>query len=248
MKHSTPQRRALIVGATSGIGRALAVELHRQGWRIGAAGRRTELLDSLRAELGDDTATGFLDVTSVAAPQQLHSLIEALGGADLIVLVAGVGWQNPELDPAIELRTLETNALGFTRMALAAYHYFAGSGGGHLAAVTSIAGTKGIGTAPAYSATKRYQWAYLQALAQQAHTDGLKLSITDIRPGFVTTDLIKGSRFPMQLTPRHAARCIVRALHRRRRIAIIDWHYSLLTALWRLIPNGLWERLKLCRR
>ena len=89
------------------------------------------------------------------------------------------------------------------------------------------------------------QHTYLQALSQLSRKDGLQLSFTDIRPGFVRTDFIAGSNFPMQMEVADVARAIVRALKRRQRIVTIDWRYRLLVAIWKLIPRPLWERIRL---
>ena len=128
----------------------------------------------------------------------------------------------------------------------AAYRYFAQQGRGHIACITSIAGTKGLGPAPAYSATKAMQNVYLQALEQQAHARGLDIKFTDIRPGFVDTALLSGTfHYPMMLKPQAVARDIVDSIERGRHIRVIDWRYRLLTALWRRIPRWLWRRIKL---
>ena len=127
-----------------------------------------------------------------------------------------------------------------------AYRFFAEQGHGHIAAISSIAGTKGLGPAPSYSATKAMQNVYLQALEQQANTRGLKIRFTDIRPGFVDTDLLKGDyHYPMMLKPDKVARQIVRAVKGKRHVVVIDWKYRILTALWRRVPRFVWRRLKL---
>ena len=104
-----------------------------------------------------------LDVTQADAAEKLNTLIRKLGGMDLFLLSSGIGFQNPELDIDIELNTARTNVEGFTRMVDTAFDYFKQHGGGHLAVISSIAGTKGLGIAPAYSATKRFQNTYIDA-------------------------------------------------------------------------------------
>ena len=165
---------------------------------------------------------------------------------DLFFYASGIGKQNRELTPDIELNTVNTNGMGFTRMIGEAYRYFAEKGEGHIAAITSIAGTKGLGPAPSYSATKAMQNTYLQALEQQANARGLIIRFTDIRPGFVDTDLLKGDfHYPMMLKPEKVARQIVKAIHNKRHIKVIDWKYAIMTALWRRIPRPLWRNLRL---
>lgn len=236
-------KRAVIVGATSGIGREVACRLWDEGVSVGIAGRRVGLLEAFAEERGGRVEWSAIDITSADAGERLLELIGRLGGVDLIFLCSGVGSQNIGLDPEIELATAETNVVGFTRMVDAAFNYFKDRGGGHIAVVSSIAGTKGLGVAPAYSATKRFQNIYVQSLAQLAATLRVPVTFTDIRPGFVDTDLLKSGHYPMLLRPEYVVRLIVKAVRRRRRVAVIDWRYRLLVAGWRLIPRWLWERL-----
>ena len=171
-----------------------------------------------------------------------------MGGLDLYFHAAGIGWKNPMLQADKELMTMQTNAIGFTRMVGAAYRYFAGNDGGHIACITSIAGTKGLGPAPAYSATKAMQNTYLQALEQLAANKKLNISFTDIRPGFVDTPLLAGSsHFPMLMNAEKVAKSIMKAIDKRRHICIIDWRWHVLTTLWQYIPNWVWRRMKLVK-
>lgn len=232
-------KRAIVVGASSGIGREVALRLKERGWTVGAAARRVELL-------GDFEQTAQVDVTSGKAGEQLLELIERVGGMDLYFHASGIGKQNPELKEDIELRTVETNAVGFTRMVGTAYRYMAAHGGGHIAVISSIAGTKGLGPAPSYSATKAMQNTYIQALEQLSNSRRLGIRFTDIRPGFVDTDLLNdGNRYPLLLKKEKVARDIVRAIERCRHVRVIDWRWRAITALWRRIPRWLWRRLRI---
>ena len=180
---------------------------------------------------------------SADAPAALEKLVRACGGMDLYVHSSGIGFNNPQLTLDAETQTVTTNAVGFTQMIDTAFNYFARQGHGHIAAITSIAGTQGLGAAPAYSATKKYQSTYLTALAQLARVRRRSVRITDIRPGFVRTALIEGGRYPLQMNVEYAARRACRAIERRRRIAVVDWRNAILVACWRLIPRCLWERI-----
>ena len=242
------QRRAIIVGATSGIGLEVAKVLAKKGWLVGIAGRRQELLEQIQQEHQNIVATEQIAVTQSDAPDHLQTLIENLGGMDLYFHSSGIGYQNVELDMERELATVETNAVGMTRMVGAAFHYFEAHPGqkGQIAVISSIAGTKGLGAAPAYSATKRYVNHYLECLTQLCHIRRLShISIYDIRPGFVRTALISGSNYPLQLDAAKVAHQIVKKLEQRRAIMTIDGRYRLLVFLWRLIPRGLWVRLRI---
>lgn len=237
-------KQAVIIGATSGIGREVALRLLDRGYRIGVAGRRETLLDELKNEAPGQVIARQMDITAEHSPALLLDLIEELGGMDIFLLCSGIGRQNPTLQADIELATAQTNVAGFIRMVDTAYDYFRRHGGGHIAVISSIAGTKGLGAAPAYSATKRFQNTYIDALAQLARMQKVPVRFTDIRPGFVDTDLLRGDKkYPMLMHPTRVARRIVRALERRERVCIIDGRYRVLVFFWRLIPRWLWERL-----
>ena len=239
-------KKAIIVGASSGIGMEVAKVLLSDGWQLGIAARREDKLLELKAMAPKRIKVMAIDVTQPDAGERLLSLIDEIGGMDLYFHASGIGRQNRKLEADIELRTMETNAVGFTRMIGTAYRYFAQRGEGHIAAITSIAGTKGLGPAPAYSATKALQATYLQALEQQARQSGLHIRFTDIRPGFVDTALLNGDfKYPMLLQPAAVARDIVGSIYKRRHVRIIDLRYRILTFFWRLIPNWLWRRFRL---
>ena len=217
-------KKAIVVGASSGIGLEVARMLREKGWTVGAAARRVERL----------------------AEFQFSAPIDVVGGMDLYFHASGVGHQNRMLSEAIELQTVMTNGLGFTRMVGTAFRYMADHGGGHIAVISSIAGTKGLGPAPAYSATKAFQNTYIQSLEQLANARHLNIRFTDLRPGFVDTDLLNdGRRYPLLLKKTDVARDIVRSIERHRHVRVIDWRWRMITALWRRIPRFLWRRLPL---
>jgi short-subunit dehydrogenase len=239
-------KRAVIIGASSGMGYEVSRLLLAQGYTLGVAARREDRLLALKQEAPDRVEVATIDVTADDAPVRLRELINRLGGMDLYFHVSGIGKQNRTLTEDIELNTVNTNGMGFTRMIGEAYRYFAERGKGHIAALTSIAGTKGLGPAPSYSATKAMQNVYLQALEQQARSRGLDIHFTDIRPGFVDTDLLKGDfHYPMMLKPQAVARDIVKAIQNKRHVKVIDWKYAILTAMWRRVPRYIWRNIKL---
>lgn len=236
-------KRIIIIGATSGIGRKVAEVYITQGWKVGVAGRRAEELEALRKQAPDQVFTQVIDVTQPDSPEHLQALIKQVGGIDVFLLSSGIGKQNHDLEPEAELKTAATNVEGFIRMVTTAYHFFVRQGYGHLAAISSIAGTKGLGAAAAYSATKRFQNTYLDAMDQLARMNKLNITFTDIRPGFVATPLLKDDRYPLLMDVTDVAEEIVQAIEKKKRIAIIDWKYRILVFFWRMIPHWLWVRL-----
>ena len=237
-------KKVIIIGATSGIGREVALIYIAQGWKVGVAGRREAELEALRAAYPEQVSVQALDVTKEDAPQKLQALIEQVGGMDVFLLSSGIGKQNPTLETGLELATAATNVEGFIRMTNAAFHYFEQQGHGHLAVISSIAGTKGLGAAPAYSATKGFQNIYMDALDQLARMKKLNIRFTDIRPGFVATPLLNNQKkYPMLMEAPIVALDIVSAIKKKKRVAIIDWKFRLLVGFWRLIPKWIWLRL-----
>ena len=240
------QKKAIIVGASSGIGREVAQLLIDRGWRVGIAARREAKLLELQKQHPQQVVVQTIDVNADDASQRLLQLIERLGGMSLYFHASGIGKQNRTLEPAIELNTVQTNALGFTRLIDTAFNYFAEHGGGHIAAITSIAGTKGLGPAPSYSATKAFQNVYLQSLEQLANARRLNIRFTDLRPGFVDTDLLNdNNHYPLMLRPERVAREMVASIEKRRHVRVIDWRWRIITACWRRIPRSLWRHFRL---
>lgn len=238
-------KRIIIIGATSGIGMEVTKQYIQKGYRIGIAGRRTQLLESLKAIAPSMVEIESIDVTHEEAEKKLLNLIHKLGGMDLFLLSSGIGNQNPQLDASIEIQTVRTNTEGFTRMVTAAFRYFRSQGKGHIAVISSIAGTKGLGIAPAYSATKRFQNTYIDALAQLASMEHLSIRFTDIRPGFVATPLLQNDQYPLLMKADYVATKLIQAIEKKKRIAVIDRRYAFIVFLWQMIPRCLWERLSI---
>lgn len=242
-------KKIIIMGATSGIGHELAKIYIQKGWRVGIAGRRHDLLSSFKDEHPEQVEFEVIDVQKEDAPDKLNTLIQKLGGLDLYLHSSGIGFQNTALDIDIEVNTAKTNVVGFTQLIDTIFHYFSAQGSGHIAIISSIAGTKGLGVAPAYSATKRFQNTYIDALEQLSRLNKTKIDFTDIKPGFVGTDLLKGGGdYPLLMQPRKVALIIDKALERKKRRVIIDWRYKIIVFFWKLIPASLWKHLPIKNR
>lgn len=243
------EKKAIVMGGTSGIGLEVVRELTRRGWQVGIAGRNQQMLIELQRQNLSVIATESIDVTSDDAPQRLDTLIGKMGGCDLYFHSSGIGYQNyPEMDAQKELDTIETNAKGFARLVIHMFAYYEQhrEKPAHIAAISSIAGTHGLGAAPAYSATKRFVSHYLECLTQRANMLGMKhLTITDIRPGFVKTPLIStdGQPYPLQMAPDYVAKKIVNGLEKKKQVMIVDWRYRLFVYFWQLIPRWKWVRI-----
>lgn len=242
-------KRIIIIGASSGIGRRIAEDYAKAGWGVGIAARREDKLKEVAKAFPENVVYEAFDVTAAGAVDSFNHLIELNGGMDVLLFASGVGFANPDLDSGKDTSIMEVNVVGFTRIINAAYLYFKATANvtkGRIAAITSIAGTKGLGLAPTYSASKRYQQNYLQAIDQLAHIQHVGVGITDIRPGFVRTDLLDPDKaYPLTMAVDYAAPLIEKAISRGSRVAVIDWRWSVINSLWRLIPNCLWPHLSI---
>lgn len=235
------------MGASTGIGYYVAEALASRGVKVGLAARRIENLVALKEKYPGNVEYLKIDINEPDAKIQLHTLIGLLGGMDIYFHVAGIGFENPLLDPEREAAMVATNAVGFARMISTAYRYFRDNGlKGQIAAVTSVAGTKGIGVMSAYSSSKKFDQWYLDALEQLSHEEGVDISFTDIRPGWIRTPLIpEDKEFPMEMTLDYVLPMILKAIVRRKRVAVIDWRWNLLVGAWRCIPNAIWTKMKI---
>ncbi|MCC8115259.1 MAG: SDR family NAD(P)-dependent oxidoreductase [Bacteroidales bacterium] len=239
--------RIIIMGASSGMGLATAEALAKRGVKIGIAARHTETMRELKERYPDNVEYMSIDVTKPSAKEKLLELIEKVGGMDIYFHVAGIGFENLDLDPEREVEILKTNACGFVRMICVAYRYFRDRGHkGQIAAITSVAGTNGIGRLSAYSSSKALDQRYLIALEQLAHAEGADVRFTDIRPGWVKTPLlVPGDKYPMEMTVPYVIPQILWAIAKEKRVHVIDWRWNVAVGLWRMIPDAIWTRIKM---
>ncbi len=242
-KATTRSPRALVSGATSGIGRALVLRLAAAGYRIAAIGRRRERLDELKACFPDVIITRAVDLRDLKAlPDVLDQLVSELGGLDLCVVNAGIGFRNPELEPEQELETVEVNVGAFVLMATWAANLFMRQGSGHIVGTSSVAAFWGNGRALAYNASKAFELRYLEGLHNNLTRRGI--SVTDVRPGFVATEMTAGrSDMFWVSTPEKAAEQIYRAIVKRKRVVYVTRRWRFVSWLMMLAPYQLYRRL-----
>ena len=160
-----------------------------------------------------------------------------------MVISSGTGDFNEALDFSIEKRTIDTNVSGFTSITDWAINYFVKQKFGHLVAISSIAGLRGNWLAPAYSASKAYQINYLEGIGQKVYITNLPIYITDIRPGFVNTEMAKGDHLFWVAPVEKAAKQIWNAINKKRKIVYVTKRWLLLAVLFKLAPNWLINRM-----
>jgi short-subunit dehydrogenase len=237
-------KKAILIGASSGIGRALAKVLVREGYVVGLAARRVPLLLELQQELGYRALVKFMDVADVPrAMADLNNWLEELGNVDLVVLNAGMGHTNPELRWDWEDETIRVNVHGIAALANVAMRHFIQRRTGHLVGISSVAGVRANSRAPAYCASKAFLSSYLDSLRYRAWRLGLPIAVTDVRPGFVDTAMGQSPQRFWVASPELAAEQIYTAIRRRKRRAYITRRWILVAWLMRLLPDWLYRRL-----
>jgi short-subunit dehydrogenase len=237
-------KRAIIIGASSGIGEALALVLINNGYKVGVTGRRSDLLEKLVTKEPSRIFSSSFDITDTEnLAGKLSQLAENLGGLDLLVFSAGIGELNPNLDINLELPTIKVNVKAFNCAIVWAYHYFEKHKTGQIVVISSIAGLRGGAIAPAYNASKAYQINYLEGLRQKAKKQKIDLSVLDVRPGFVDTAMAKADQKFWVSSPNKAALQIYNAIKAHKRVIYVTKRWQLIAWILKLIPRFLYERM-----
>lgn len=237
-------RKVIIIGATSGIGRELANIFSSQGYEVGILGRREILLAEVVKELPGKSYARQIDVAiPIEAIEKLNKLIEDMGGVDVIVISAGVGYINADLDWTKEEKTISTNVLGFTAMCNAAMKFFLKQGAGHLVGISSIAAIRGNSGAPAYAASKAFVSNYLEGLRFWTYKKKLPITVTEIQPGLIDTAMAKGDGLFWVAATNKAARQIYQAILKKRSHVYITRRWRFIAWLMKGLPECIMRKL-----
>ena len=234
----------VIIGATSGIGKALFEKYANENNRIGIIGRRAHLLDKLYQKYPSKTIPTKADIINLEEiGQTICTLHETLGHIDLAIACAGTGEINATLDYSIERPAIDTNIVGWTFVIDMLYHILEQQGHGHLVAITSAGGLRGEPMAPAYSATKAYQINYIEALRKKAYKSGIQITVTDIRPGLVDTAMAKGEGLFWVMPVEKVASQIIAAIRKKKCKSYVTKRWHILAILNKYLPYCLYKRM-----
>ncbi|MFN5422574.1 MAG: SDR family NAD(P)-dependent oxidoreductase [bacterium] len=237
-------KKAIIIGATSGIGRALAESLVHEGYVVGVTGRREDLLNSIQEKHPGKIFARKMDVQDVPRIESIcDELVAQMGGLDIFIIAAGIGEENKELNFEIENEVIKTNIQGFTCLADWSMSYFKKQGHGHLVNISSIAGIRGNGLAPSYNASKAYQINYLEGLRLNAHRSNIPINVTDVRPGFVDTAMAKGKGMFWVAPVKKAADQIYDAIKRKKQVVYVTKRWRLIGYILKVIPYSILRRI-----
>jgi short-subunit dehydrogenase len=245
-----PSPVALIVGASSGIGEALARRLAREGYRVAVLGRRAENLQaicaSLNAETGRQCAFPYShDVTHYdSVPPAFQTVLRDLGRLDVVVYASGV-------QPAVEVNEynfekdrapIETNVLGALAWLDQAALYFERQGSGHIVGISSVAGERGRVGYPAYQASKAAFSSFLESLRNRLTRHGVH--VLTVKPGMVETEMLRNIKRRMWvISPDQAAADIYRAIKSRKQVIFTPARWALVMLVIRNIPSFIFRRM-----
>ena len=236
-------RGAIVIGASTGIGKELARLLSRAGYELGLVARRADLLEKLADELPTQSYVSRIDVVQIEeAREKLRALIDRMGGVDLIIVNSGVSPVDP--DWGEEAQVIAVNVAGFAAIANLAIDHFIERGRGHLVGISSIASLRAVGASTVYSASKAFVSRYLEGLRLKVDELGLDIAVTDIKPGYVETQMTEGrSGLFWMATVDEAARQIHAAIRKRKRHAYITRRWRLMAWVLKTVPYPLLSKL-----
>lgn len=208
-------QRAIVIGASSGIGEQLVLQLSAQGTRVAAVARRQPRLDALAAQARNEVLVAAHDVLDYdEAPALFDDLVEKLGGIDLVVYCAGVmpEVEEGEYDFAKNRAMLEVNLVGAVRWLDLAAATMEAQRSGTLVGISSVAGDRGRRGAPVYTASKAGLSAYMEALRNRCHRYGVQ--VVTVKPGPVRTPMTEGMQLPLMIDADEAASGVLKLAER----------------------------------
>ena len=235
-------KQGIIIGASSGIGYELAVQLASKGYQLGLVARRLEKLEQLSSILPGEHFIAQSDVSEAEqAQQKLTDLIDKMGNVELIILNSGVGQQEKKLNWSIQREMIEVNIRGFAALTVISMDYFRERGNGHLVGISSVAAHMSSGTAPTYAATKAFVSSYFNGMRSRAEYSKLPIKVTTVEPGFVDTPMVQGSPIWTASVEKAVSQLVTGIINKKGHIYITKrWRY----VAWalNLMPKWLMRR------
>jgi len=232
-------KAALIIGATSGIGKELVKYLIADNYKVIATGRRKHLLDELKSTNFENIDVKTHDVTDLDSCEVLFSEVKSeFKKIDLVVYSSGIGEANYKLNWEIEKPILDTNVMAATKIYGLAYAMFHEQGYGHLVGISSIASIRGNRHSPSYFASKSFQASYLESLWMKGKRSKANIVVTDIQPGFVDTPMALGTTFWMASVEK-ATKQIYSAIKKKKRKVYITKRWGIIALVLKIVPAKL---------
>jgi len=235
-------QRAMVIGASSGIGEALARKLAAEGYEVGLTARSVDKLEAIAESLPTKAYVARMDIAEAEqARESFTELAAEMGTVDVVVVNAGIGRGNIDLDWEPERETIDVNVRGFTAMAVAAMDYFEEQGHGQLVGVSSVASYVGSSEIPAYNASKAFVSNYLEGLRYKSQYLDADITVTTVEPGYVDTDLAGGEFW--LCSPETAADLIYEAIAEKKSQQFVTRRWRLVAIALTLLPEFIKRRL-----
>jgi len=235
-------KKAIIVGASSGIGEEMAKQLSERGYQLGLMARRIELLNNLNDELGGNHVVMQMDLQDFNdAENKMKTMISELKDVDIIILNSGVGTQEYQLDWKYQKQVIDVNVSGLVLMSTVAMDYFINRERGQIVGISSVAAHISSGLALTYCASKAFVSSYLNGLRSRARRSKLPITITTIEPGFVDTPMVK-SEVPWMAPVGKAVSQMVQGIENLKQHIYITKRVRWVVWFIKIIPNWLIRR------
>ncbi len=237
-------KKAIIIGGTSGMGRALAEILVRENWTVGITGRRRELLNEIKATIGNQILTLVHDITELeSSDKKLDQLFDELGTVDLVIVSSGYAEINRKLNWDIQKTVIETNVVGIAKTYQHLFLKLKAQGYGHFVGISSIASKRGNRHCPSYGAAKAFQANYLESLRCMSKKKNLGITVTDVQPGFVDTAMAKGPGMFWVAPVEKAANQIYAGVMKGKRKIYVTKRWRLIAWVLNLAPSWVLEKM-----
>lgn len=238
--------RLIILGASSGIGRCLAETALKSGWKVGITARRLSLLEQIQSQYPDTCFVAPMDVSLVDdARYTLKRLYLEMGGADVIVVNAGVTNGNAKNLWEKDAYTISINVVGFAALSNLSLDLLAKQGHGHLLGISSVAAFLATGRSAAYSASKAFASKFLHGLRARARALKSQVIVTDVKPGFVETDMIAGNKSAvMMISAERAAEILFKNFGKNKAVFYLPARWRFIAWIAQFLPIKLSERIK----
>lgn len=237
------QKKIVIIGATSGIGKKIAELYIGQGHKVGISGRRLDLLQGIKQQFPQQVEYECFDVTKPDNKSHLEALVNKLGGLDILIISAGGGDVSKELNWPLDKLTIDTNVNGFAEIANWGFNYFVQQGTGSLATISSVASHRGNSWAPAYSASKAFQSNYFEGLSIKAKRLKKNIAVTCIEPGFVDTKMAKGDRKIWVMPVERTAKRILKAIEKKKRRSYLSTRWWFAAKFLQFLPYWIFRKM-----
>lgn len=243
-------KTVFLTGASSGIGEALAVALAKQGATLGLLARREELLNELAAKCEAASGKASTFACDVVDPEAVHQAAERFrqefGHIDIMIANAGIGGNDAATrayEPASVKKLIDINLLGAINSVHAVVPQMIDHGSGHLVAISSLAGYRGLPKSAAYSASKAGMTAFFESVRLDNAKHGIDVTI--IHPGFIRTPLTAGrsNTMPFIMDLDDAIPHFVRAIENKKKFAAFPWPLAMLVRLGKIMPAWLYDRV-----